>query len=52
MWREVSRNSFVIRTQRPRVKVSWQVTGIRHDAYAKANRIKVDVAKPRAQRGR
>ena len=47
VWREVSDNSFVIRTRRPRVKVSWQVTGIRHDAYAKAHRIKVDVAKPR-----
>jgi hypothetical protein len=46
VWREVRRNSFVIRTSRPRVKVSWQVTGIRHDAFAKANRVKVDVAKP------
>jgi len=52
VWREVSGNSFVIRTRRPHVKVSWQLTGIRHDAYAKANRIKVDVAKPRAQRDR
>lgn len=24
------------------MKVSWQVTGIRHDAYAEANRIEVD----------
>jgi hypothetical protein len=45
VWREVSGNSFVIRTRRPRVKVSWQVTGIRHDPYARAHRIKVDVAK-------
>ena len=52
VWREMRRNSFVIRTQRPRVKVSWQVTGIRHDAWAKANRIKVDLAKPRSERGR
>jgi hypothetical protein len=47
VWREVRDNSFVIRTQRPHVKVSWQVTGIRHDAYAKANRIEVDVPKRR-----
>jgi hypothetical protein len=47
VWREVSRNSFVIRTGRPHVKVSWQVTGIRHDAFARAHRVKVDVAKPR-----
>jgi hypothetical protein len=49
VWREVRRNSFAIRTSRPRVKVSWQVTGIRHDAFAKANRVKVDVAKPRGR---
>jgi hypothetical protein len=47
VWREVSANSFVIRTGRPHVKVSWQVTGIRHDAFARAHRVKVDVAKPR-----
>ncbi|MBN1529552.1 MAG: hypothetical protein JW895_10860 [Thermoleophilaceae bacterium] len=47
VWREVERNTFVIRTSRPHVRVSWQVTGIRHDAFAKANRVKVDVAKPR-----
>ncbi len=50
VWREVRDNSFVIRTRHPHVKVSWQLTGIRHDAFAKANRIKVDVAKPRSQR--
>ncbi len=47
VWREVSHNAFVIRTGRPHVKVSWQVTGIRHDAFARAHRVKVDVAKPR-----
>jgi hypothetical protein len=47
VWSEVRRNRFVIRTSRPRVKVSWQVTGIRHDAYARAHRIRVEVAKPR-----
>ena len=52
VWREVRRNSFVIRTTSPRVKVSWQVTGVRHDAYARAHRIKVDIAKARADRGR
>jgi hypothetical protein len=47
VWREVRHNRFVIRTRRPHVRVSWQVTGIRHDAYARAHRIKVDVAKRR-----
>jgi hypothetical protein len=52
VWREVRHNSFVIRTQKPNVKVSWQVTGIRHDAYARAHRIKVELLKPRSERGR
>ncbi len=40
--REVRHNRFTIRTNRPHVKVSWQVTGIRHDAYANAHRIQVE----------
>ncbi|MDQ2983224.1 MAG: hypothetical protein M3R70_04780 [Actinomycetota bacterium] len=34
-------HTFKIRTNKPNVKVSWQVTGIRKDAYANAHRIKV-----------
>ena len=34
------------------MKVSWQVTGIRQDAYANANRIQVEVDKPKEERGR
>ena len=37
--KEVSSNKFEIATNQPNVKVSWQVTGVRHDAYAKKNRI-------------
>jgi hypothetical protein len=33
-------------------KVFWQVTGIRQDAWAQKNRIKVDYLKPRKQRGK
>jgi hypothetical protein len=33
------------------MKVSWQVTGIRHDPYAEANRIPVEEAKPPEERG-
>ena len=36
---EIVGNSFVIKTDKPNVKVSWQVTGIRRDAYANAHRI-------------
>jgi trimeric autotransporter adhesin len=50
--REVSGNRFTIKTNKPGVKVSWQVTGIRHDAYADANRIKVEVEKPPQEHGR
>jgi hypothetical protein len=50
--REVSGNRFTIKTNKPGVKVSWQVTGIRHDAYADANRIKVEVEKPPQEQGR
>ncbi len=42
---KVRSNRFVIATSEPEVEVSWQVTGIRHDAYAEAHRIQVEVAK-------
>jgi len=48
---EVEDNRFVIATDQPEVKVSWQVTGIRNDAWARANRIEVEVAKPEHTRG-
>jgi hypothetical protein len=40
--REIRENHFTIKTNKPAVKVSWQVTGIRHDAYADAHRIQVE----------
>lgn len=43
--REIEGNAFVIRTSAPNTKVSWQVTGIRDDAYARANPIVVEVSK-------
>ena len=44
-------NQFLIRTSKPGVEVSWQVTGIRHDAYANANRIPVEEEKPASEQG-
>jgi hypothetical protein len=38
---EISKNQFKISGGRAGMKVSWQVTGIRHDPYANANRIPV-----------
>ncbi|MBM3331866.1 hypothetical protein FJY68_08460 [candidate division WOR-3 bacterium] len=50
--RGVKDNSFVVRTSEPLTTVSWQVTGIRQDRFANANRIQVEVDKPAAERGK
>jgi hypothetical protein len=42
---KMANNSFTIQTDKPNVEVSWQVTGIRHDAWADANRIPVEEMK-------
>ena len=49
--RKIAGNSFEIRTDKPGVEVSWQVTGIRQDAYAQANPIVVEEAKPAEEQG-
>jgi hypothetical protein len=49
---EIANNKFVIQTDKPNVKVSWQVTGIRHDKFAEAHRIKVEVEKEPEMKGR
>ena len=49
--RKISANRFVIRTSKPNVEVSWQVTGIRHDAYANVYRIPVEVGKTAREQG-
>ncbi|UWZ85755.1 autotransporter outer membrane beta-barrel domain-containing protein [Occallatibacter riparius] len=48
---EMTSHSFIILTDKPNVKVSWQVTGTRHDAWADAHRIPVEQAKPDKERG-
>ncbi|MBL8172902.1 MAG: hypothetical protein JNJ50_32555 [Acidobacteria bacterium] len=48
---EISDNSFKIKTSAPNVKVSWQVTGVRQDAFANKHRIKVEEDKPATERG-
>ena len=48
---EIQHNRFTIKTSKPSVKVSWQVTGIRHDAYADAYRIPVEEEKPPQEQG-
>ncbi len=48
---EIQNNRFEIRTSAPNVKVSWQVTGVRQDAYAKANPLVVEQEKQARLRG-
>ena len=48
---EITGNRFIIKTDKAGVKVSWQVTGIRHDAYADAHRIQVEEDKPLQEQG-
>jgi trimeric autotransporter adhesin len=48
---EINGHQFVIQTSLPNVKVSWQVTGIRHDAFAKANPLVVEQEKSVRERG-
>ncbi len=49
---EIAAGQFGIGGGNPGQKVSWQVTGIRQDAWANANRIPVEVEKPAEDRGR
>ena len=48
---ELANNQFKIGGGRAGLKVSWQVTGIRQDAWANAHRIPVEEAKDARERG-
>jgi hypothetical protein len=50
--REVQDGTFSVAGGKPEQRVSWQVTGIRQDAWANANRIPVEVDKKAEDRGR
>jgi hypothetical protein len=49
--RKIENNRFEIRTNAPNVEVSWQVTGVRQDAFAKANPLVVEEEKDARLRG-
>jgi hypothetical protein len=49
---EIKENRFTIRTDKPGVKVSWQVIGTRKDAYALAHPFAAEQPKAQAQKGR
>lgn len=44
-------NQFKIKTDKPNVKVSWQVSGVRQDAVANMYRIQTEVEKPESEKG-
>ncbi|MES2797025.1 MAG: hypothetical protein V4683_13730 [Bacteroidota bacterium] len=48
---KVKNNQFIIKTNIPNVEVSWMVTGIRKDAFANKNRVKVEVEKSSDEKG-
>jgi hypothetical protein len=49
--REIAGNRFAVGGGKPGMKVSWQVTGTRQDAWAEAHRIQVEEDKPEGERG-
>jgi len=49
---KISDNRFRIAGGEPGMEVSWQVTGIRKDAFAEANRIQVETNKPVDEQGK
>ncbi len=49
---ELQDNQFTIAGGQPGSKVSWQITGIRKDPYAKQNRIPVEVEKEEYNKGK
>ena len=50
--KKIENNQFVIRTDKPNMEVSWQVTGNRKDAWAVAHPMQAEVEKASADRGK
>jgi hypothetical protein len=49
---EIQNQQFAIAGGTPGLKVSWQVTGIRHDAWANQNRIPIEEYKSDSEKGK
>jgi hypothetical protein len=49
---EIKSNRFTIAGGKLGIKVSWQVTGVRHDPYAVDNPLQVEADKPAQERGK
>ena len=50
--KEISNNQFKIAGGTPGLKVSWQVTGIRQDVYAKSHRLEIEMEKKQNEKGK
>jgi hypothetical protein len=50
--KKVKNNQFVIKTDKPKIEVSWQVTGIRKDPFAEKNRVAPEVLKSPEEKGK
>ena len=50
--KEINNNTFEIRTDKPNIKVSWQITGVRQDKYANAHRVIPEVEKEAQYKGK
>jgi hypothetical protein len=50
--KEISNNKFVVKTDKPNVKVSWMVTGVRNDLWAQNRRVIPEVEKTGADKGK
>ena len=49
---KVKNNIFTIKTDKPNVEVSWQVTGVRHDSYAISHPMQPEESKPVTEQGK
>ena len=49
---EIQNNTFKIAGGRPGMKISWQVTGVRNDAYAQQHPVKIEKEKLGPERGK
>jgi hypothetical protein len=49
---KIEDHHFTIKTDKPNVEVSWQVTGIRQDAWANAHRLEVEEEKLEGHQGK
>jgi hypothetical protein len=49
--KKISNNSFEIKTSKPNVEVSWQVTGVRKDKWAEAHRVVPEMEKEARYKG-